>query len=95
MTLVQLGEFIDVKKSGMSARELGSTRLWPTEIARIEDGLGLQRGEVYRRAGFVVDALTPPEQVTSWGRFMDAKTLEILHRIVDPEWEKARREGRA
>ncbi len=92
LTLVAAGKPIKVGKTGMSSRELGDTRLWPVELAKIEDAFGVPRGTVYRRAGFVVDPAGPVEQIDSW-TFLTPQPREMLHRMVDPEWETARRSG--
>lgn len=80
---------MQVDQAALSKRERGVTRFHFEELVRFEDAYGLQRGEVLRRAGYVVDAHTPPEQIDTWSSFLTAKDRGLLHFVVDPAWEEA------
>ena len=55
------------------------------ELVRFEDAVGLQRGTVLRRAGYVVDAGDPLEQVEGW-TFLAPAAREAVRRVIEPEW---------
>ena len=64
----------------------------PRELVEFEDKFGLQRGTVLRRAGYVVDAENPLEQIDSWS-FLSPTLRDAIKRMVEPEWERAGRPG--
>lgn len=75
-------------QSAVSQRETGKTALFnPEELVSFEDHYGLQRGTVFRRAGYVVDADTPDEIIGSWD-FLSPDVREMLRRVVMPSWEE-------
>lgn len=59
-------ELLGVSTSAMSDRETGVARVQPEDLVRLEDALGVVRGEVLRRAGYVRDPAGPLEVIDSW-----------------------------
>lgn len=60
------------------------------ELVAFEDAFGLERGTVLRRAGYVMDPLTPIEQIDSW-TFLSAELRDAIKRMVDHAWQSAGR----
>lgn len=75
---------IGVSASAMSDRETGVARVQLEDLVRLEDALGVVRGEVLRRAGYVVDPAGPLEQVASW-RWLDKGLRRAVTRLIEPE----------
>lgn len=87
-------ELVSVSQSVLSNREVGTSRVQIEDVLRFEDALGLCRGEVYRRAGYVVDPTGPMEQIDSW-TFLDADWRAGLKRMVEEGLRLAAERGRA
>lgn len=64
----------------------------PAELALFEDRFGLQRGTVLRRAGYVVDAESPLEQIDSWS-FLNPSERQLIREAVEKRWIEAGRPG--
>lgn len=77
-------DLLGLSPSAMSDRETGVARVQPEELVRLEDALGLVRGEVLRRAGYVHDPAGPLEVVESWTWLAPAWRAAI-RRLVEPE----------
>lgn len=75
---------IGLSTSAMSERETGVARVQPEELVRLEDALGVVRGEVLRRAGYVVDPASPLEQVDSC-LWLDEPMRRAVRRLIEPE----------
>lgn len=75
--------------------EEGHTKLTIDQIVAIEDHFDVMRGTVLRSAGYVVDAVTPPQQIDSWWWFLNEQTRLILHQIVDDAWKEKLAERQA
>lgn len=85
-------ELLGVSTSAMSDRETGVARVQPEDLVRLEDALGVVRGEVLRRAGYVRDPAGPLEVIDSW-TWLGAPWRAAIRRLVEPELPDRYRSG--
>jgi len=64
----------------------------PRELVVFEDAYNLQRGTVLRRAGYVVDAESPLDQIEGW-TFLHPEARALIRQMVEAKWIEAGRPG--
>lgn len=77
-----VAEMLHVDQTTWSKRERRS-RFSVDDLVQFEDAYGLIRGEVLRRAGYVMDPVGPLDQVDSW-LFADDTARGAIKRMIAP-----------